>query len=207
MANEIDRPRAPTLPYARKEHTATFFDQYSTILRLFFTRFVGVFDSLFSTDEGGKFLYFPRGAAYSAVDQTAAVINTGYPVEFEVTTVVKGVSVAGGSNTQLTVTDPGTYSFRVDLQAYSSGGGNNEVTVYAKLSGTSVAYSAKVHTVRASGYQIIPFNYSAVLTAGQYVEVYWATTSTNVSLNATATAGVHAGIASATAAMSFVSNG
>ena len=206
MANDIERPQPPALPYAEKEYMPTALNQYSNILRLFFNRLTSMFSHLFSINEGGKFLYFPKGYAYSSTDQSAASINTGYAVQFENTTVNKGFSVAGGSNTQLTVVDPGFYNFQIMLQASEAGGADVDVTVYTKLNGTSIVYGGQIQTVPASGEQIIPLNFSIALTAGQYIEIYWATTSTNVTLNATATAGVHVGLASATASVSFVSN-
>lgn len=205
MANNIEKPQAPALPQAKEEYTRSFADENNNVLRLFFNRITSALDNIFSATQGGKFIYMPRGYFYSATDQSAAGTNTGYAVAFEVSTIASGVTMTG-SNKRITATDSGTYNFQVMLQASESGGAAADVTVYAKLNGTSIAYGGQIHTVPASGEAIIPFNFSAALTAGQYIEIYWATTDTNVTLNATATAGVHVGLASARAAVSFVSN-
>ena len=58
-------------------------DQKDNVFRLFFNRVVAVLNALLTTDDGGKFIYMPRGLFYSTTAQTAAATNTGYPVEFE----------------------------------------------------------------------------------------------------------------------------
>ena len=85
MANEIERAEPPALPLAPEEYRRPFMDQNSNVLRLFFNRIVNSLNTLFSTDDGGRFLYMPRGSFYSTADQTAAMANTGYAVTFNST--------------------------------------------------------------------------------------------------------------------------
>src|SRR5210317_1632020 len=112
MANQIDKTEPPALPLAPEEYNRPFMDQNSNVLRLFFNRLIGTLNTLLSTDDGGKFLYMPRGLFYSTTNQTAAVINTGYPVEFEQTYIGNGVSIEGVDSTRVTVTADGMYNFQ-----------------------------------------------------------------------------------------------
>jgi hypothetical protein len=115
MANEIQRVAPPALPLAPEGYDRPFMDQNSNVLRLFFTRFVNSLNTILSTDDGGKFIYMPRGLFYSTAAQTATVINTGYPVEFENTYIGNGISIGGTDDTRITVTADGVYNFQVNL--------------------------------------------------------------------------------------------
>src|SRR5210317_2241610 len=116
MSNDIDKVAPPALPLAPETYDRPFMDQNNNVLRLFFNRFVGSVNTLLSTDDGGKVLYMPRGLFYSTTDQTAALVSTGYPVEFENTYIGNGVSIAGVDSTRITVSADGVYSFQVTLQ-------------------------------------------------------------------------------------------
>lgn len=70
MANEIERTETPALPLAPEEYKRSFMDQNSNVLRLFFNRTLNSLSTLLSTDDGGKFLYAPRGSFHSTQDQT-----------------------------------------------------------------------------------------------------------------------------------------
>ena len=206
MANELDRPAPPALPLAPEGYDRPFMDQNSNVLRLFFNRLVNAFDIITSTDDGGKFLYMPRGLFYSTVDQTAVATNTGYPVEFENTYIGNGVSIAGADNTQITVTADGVYNFQVTLQTAHTNSSDVKITTWINKNGTDVAYGGQEQTIKGNSNQPVFWNFSIDLTAGQYIEMYWATADLSLSLDSTAPTSPHPGIPSTVVAVSFVSN-
>ena len=206
MANEIDRVVPPALPLAPEVYERPYMDQNSNVLRLFFNRLVNSLNTLLSTDNGGKFLYMPRGLFYSTTDQTAAATNTGYPVEFENTYIGGGVSIAGADNTQITVTADGVYNFQVTLQTDHVGGSDSTITTWINKNGTDQPYGGQQQTVKGNSVHAVYWNFSIDLTAGQYIEMYWATDDTNLSLDTQTAASPHPGIPSAIVAVSFVSN-
>ena len=114
MANELERPAPPALPLATETYDRPFMDQNSNVLRLFFTRLINAFDNLVSTDDGGRFLYMPRGSFYSTQDQLAASTNTGYALTFNSTHHSDSITVS--NNSRINVTYAGTYQFSVTLQ-------------------------------------------------------------------------------------------
>jgi hypothetical protein len=179
-------------------------DQNSNVLRLFFNRLVNSVNTLLSTDDGGKFLYMPRGLFYSTTDQTAAVINTGYPVEFENTYIGNGVSIV--SDTRITVSADGVYNFQVTLQTAHTNSAAVQVWTWINKNGTDVTYGGQQQTIVGNANQPVYWNFSIDLTAGQYIEMYWATANLALSLDSTAPTSPHPGIPSAIVAVSFVSN-
>ena len=206
MANEIQRPEAPALPLPTEQYNRPFMDQSFNVLRLFFNRLSNTLGSLLSTEDGGKVLYMPRGLFYSTTDQTAAAINTGYPVEFENTYIGNGISIGGTDDTRITVTDDGVYNFQVTLQTAHTNSSDVKITTWINKNGTDVAYGGQEQTIKGNSNQPVFWNFSIDLTTGQYIEMYWATADLSLSLDSTAPTSLHPGIPSTVVAVSFVSN-
>lgn len=206
MANDIDRAEPPALPLPPEEYSRPFMDQNSNVLRLFFNRITNTINTLLSTDDGGKFLYLPRGLFYSTTNQSAAAINTGYPVEFENTYIGNGISIAGASDTQITVTADGVYNFQVTLTFAHTNSSDAMVITWINKNGTDVPYGGQKQTIKGNSDRAVYWNFSIDLTAGEYIEMYWATDDTTASLATEAPTTPHPGVPSTIVAVSFVSN-
>jgi hypothetical protein len=204
MANELNRVEPPALPFAPEEYDRPYQDQSNNVLRLFFNRLVGMIREVISIDDGGKFLYFPRGLFYSSTNQTAAATGTGYPVEFENTYLGNGVSIV--DDTEITVSADGVYNFQVTLQTDHIGGSDATITTWINKNGTDLPYGGQQQTVKGNSIHAVFWNFLIDLTAGQYIEMYWATNDTNLSLDTQTATSPHPGIPSAVVAVSFVSN-
>ena len=206
MANEIEKIEPPALPFAGEEYTRPYFDQFSNVLRLFFNRLTSTVNTLLGTNDGGKVLYMPRGLFYSTAAQTAAATNTGYPVEFENTYIGNGTSIGGVDNTQITVSADGVYNFQVTLTTQHTNSSDVTIWTWINKNGTDVPYGGQKQTIKGNGDKAIYWNFSIDLTADQYIEMYWATSDTALSLHTEAATSPHPGIPSTIVAVSFVSN-
>ena len=206
MANEVEKVEPPALPFAGEEYTRPYFDQFSNVLRLFFNRITNTVNTLLGTDDGGKVLYMPRGLFYSTTNQTAAATNTGYPVEFENTYIGNGTSIGGVDNTQITVSAGGVYNFQVTLTTQHTNSSDVTIWTWINKNGTDVPYGGQKQTIKGNGDKAIYWNFSIDLTADQYIEMYWATSDTALSLHTEAATSPHPGIPSTIVAVSFVSN-
>jgi hypothetical protein len=206
MANEIEKVEPPALPFAGEQYDRPFFDQFSNVLRLFFRRLTNAVNELLSTEDGGKVLYMPRGLFYSTTNQAAALVNTGYPVEFENVYIGNGVSIEGVDKTRITVSADGVYNFQVTLTVAHTNSSDATVWTWINKNGTDVTYGGQVQTVKGNADRAIYWNFSIDLTANQYIEMYWATDDTALSLKTEAATSPHPGIPSTIVAVSFVSN-
>ena len=205
MANVINKVEPPALPLAPNEYERPFTDQNSNILRLFFNRIASTLGALLDTNNGGKFIHFSYGVFYSTADQTASNANTGYAVTFNTTRASSGVSVA--NNSRVTVASDGVYHVKTTLQLASSSSSSKTISIWVALNGTAQVYSAHEYIISGSGGKdIANWNSSLSLTANDYIEVFWATDDTNVSLDASAAASPRPAVASAGVALTFVSN-
>ena len=206
MANEIDRVVPPALPLATEQYNRPFMDQNSNVLRLFFNRLTNIVNTLLSTEEGGKFLYVPRALFYSTTDQAAVAADTGYPVEFENTYIGDGITINGTDDTRITVSADGVYNFQVTLQTDHAGGSDSTITTWINKNGTDQPYGGQQQTVKGNSVHAVYWNFSIDLLAGQYIEMYWATDDTALSLDSQTPTSPHPGVPSTIVAVSFVSN-
>ena len=205
MANELERPAPPALPLATETYDRPFMDQNSNVLRLFFTRLINAFDNLVSTDDGGRFLYMPRGSFYSAQDQIAASTNTGYALTFNSTHHSDSITVS--NNSRINVTYAGTYQFSVTLQIEHNNSSEATVTVWEKRNGTTdTPYSGHLFDVKGNDFYVLNWVFTRNLEANDYIEVYWATTDAQLNLHSEAATSLHPGVASATIDITFGTN-
>jgi hypothetical protein len=206
MSNRIERPQPPALPQPPAGYDRRYTDQLNNVLRLFFRRLTATVNELLSTEDGGRYLYMPRGLFYSTADQTAAATNTGYPVELETTYLGNGVTIGGTNDTRVTVSADGVYNFQFSLQLEHTGGSACALWVWINKNGTDVPYGAHRYTIKGNDYFAVNWNFSIDLTAGQYVEMYWATDDTGLTIHSEAPTAPHPGVPAAVMAVSFVSN-
>ena len=204
MANKLDRPEPPVLPYVGSVFSRDFFSQTFNILRLFFNRITNAVNQLSSRDDGGKFIYSPRALYYDTTIQQAASANTGYPITFNSTYINSTVSLV--DNSKITVLADGVYSFQIGVQLYKHAGTTCHFFMWIVKNGTAQPYGTKQYTVKVGDYFNVSWDFIYELKADDYVEIYWATDSTDLRLESVTATSPHSGIPSAVASVVFASN-
>lgn len=177
-------------------------------LNIFARKLTSVLGSLFGP-RGGKFMNNPYGAFQSTVDQTAAVANTAYAMTLNTTDYANGVSVA--SSSRITVADSGIWNLQWSGQFENPDSQDHDVRVWLKINGTVVVGSTGFFAVPSkhgsvNGHALVGWNYFVSLNASDYIELWWETDSTQVSIQTYAASGSYPSTASLIATMTFVSN-
>ena len=137
-----------------------------------------------------------RGSFYDTTSQTAAAINTAYPIKLNTvnTSLTTGFTIAnnGSSNpTRITASNDAIYNLVVSAQVYNASGTDGVIDIWVRVNGTDVVYSNTSITVKASsGYNVITRNFAIPLSLNQYAEIMWATANTSVQFSTTASTGV-----------------
>ena len=173
----------PRLPAAPNEYTAEFIEQYSNILRLYFNQLDNLTGALLG-ESGGRFIRFPYGAFSSNQDQTATA-NTATLVTLNTTDFANEVSIA---TSKITVANSGIYNLQFSVQLENSNNAPQDVFIWLKQNGTDIVGSTgKVGMpVRKNPgdpfHSIVGWNYYLEMDASDYVEIYWSTTSADVSI-------------------------
>lgn len=211
MANkkqQLEVPSIPSLGFAPEGYQRSYFAEINGALNGYFRSLISTLSALFGI-RGGKFMNNPYGAFQSTVDQTAAAANTAYAMTLNTTDYANGVSVA--SSSRITVADSGIWNLQWSGQFENLDSQDHDVRVWLKINGTVVVGSTGFFSVPSkhgsvNGHAIVGWNYFLSLNANDYVELFWETDSTQVSIQAYAAAGNYPSTASLIATISFVSN-
>ena len=115
--------------------------------------------------------------------QSPAVINTAYPLTFTNTEIANGVSI-GGTTSQIIIAQAGLYNIACSVQITSTNSSQKSIWIWLRLNGTTdFANSARVASITLNnGYLVVTLNEVASLLAGDFIEVMYAASSTNVSI-------------------------
>lgn len=127
------------------------------------------------------------GEFSKTTSQSPAVINTAYTLTFDNTEIANGVTI-GGTTSQIIVDQAGLYNIACSVQITSTNSSQKAVWVWLKLNGTTdLSNSARVASITLNnGYIVITLNEVASLLAGDFIEVMYASDSTNVSISTVA---------------------
>jgi hypothetical protein len=139
----------------------------------------------------------PRyGSFYDTTDQTAAVINTAYPMTFNTTDLSFGVT-RGSPTSRIFVARPNIYNIQFSAQFINTGGGAHRVWVWLRKNGTNVPDSATVIRIQGNNTEnVAAWNFLLQMNAGDYFELMWEVDNTGISLFADPATGVHPAIPS-----------
>jgi hypothetical protein len=143
------------------------------------------------------------GAFQDNTTQTAVSANTAYPVKFNTTNLSNGVTVVndGSSNpTRVTLANTGVYNIQFSLQMEKTGGSGNMIAdIWIRKNGVDIPSTTGkiVLTGSANASPVIAaWNYVLDLVAGDYVQLMWSTSNTNVEIVAAGPTAPHPAIPS-----------
>ena len=201
-------PPAPNIGYALPDYDQRTFNESSGSLNTYFKRITLVLTSLFGA-KGSRYINAPYGAFESTQDQTAAAANTAYAMTFNTTDYSNGVSVV--SNSRITVTDSGIYNLQWSGQFENSNSQDDDIRVWIKVNGTNLTGSTGFISIpqkhgATNGHIIVGWNYFLSLNANDYIELFWETDNTSVTIQSYAAGANYPSTASLIATMQFVSN-
>lgn len=126
------------------------------------------------------------GTFFDTTDQTAAAIDTGYPITFNNTDLSEGVFL-GTPTSRIYVNRPGAYNFQFSLQLVSSNSSEHLVYIWARINGVDVPNSATRITLKGSDEAAVAaWNFVLRLGSNDYFELMWATDDTDVEIAAEA---------------------
>ena len=213
LDQQITTPAPPNLGTPTQVYEERFFTQSFGGLNVYFQKLTALFSALFGR-RGGKWINNPYGAFQDTTDQTATA-NTATVMTFNTTDFSNGVSVV--SNSKLTVAQAGIYNLQFSAQFDNTDTQEHDVSIWlrqdASGAGTDIAGSAGLVGVPSShgglsGHLIIGWNYFVTLNANDFVEIWWSTPSTQVTIQAYAagTSPTRPSTASVVATLTFVSN-
>jgi len=201
----VQKVPAPALPIPKAGPVKQYLDDLNNILRLFFNLVSNAVNSVFG-EQGGRFIEAPNAKFFSTTDQTASVVDTAYALQFENTYLGEAISITGTPKTRITPLYSGVYNFELSVELTSSNASSKELSFWVRRSGVDIANTGRMHVVAGSG-GVDDFEYSFTidLTAGQYIELMWATDDTGITIDYQAAASPRPAVPSTLLTVVFVS--
>jgi hypothetical protein len=126
------------------------------------------------------------GVFSRTTDYSPAATNTAYAIQFDTTRISNGV-VIGSPTSRIVVPESGLYDISVTLQYSSGNSSSKDIYSWIRKNGTDISQSSRIVSLSGSGtYSPILISEAVSLAANDYIEIMFASTNTNVSLNAVA---------------------
>lgn len=139
------------------------------------------------TDDTSASSYFPYGAFQDSTDQTASSTTATYPITFNTTDFTEGVTLA--NNSRITAGFSGLYDLQFSIQFSNNDTSIHDVDVWFRKNGTNIGGSNSQFSIPNShggvaGHLIAALNFFVALEKNDYVEIIWATSSTQCYIDA-----------------------
>jgi hypothetical protein len=144
-----------------------------------------------TTGAGGALGYW--GSFWDTTNQPAAAINTAYVITLNSADAANnGVSVA--SSSQITFAHTGVYSLTFSIQFTNNSNSLGSTQIWLRKNGTNLTDTNSHYDVpskQGSSYlsEVFTVNFVLNLTANDYIQVYWQTANTSVSVETIAASG------------------
>lgn len=195
MASKIRNIAAPNLPVAPAQYERRYFDQFSNVLRLFFT--------LVSNAVNAP---RPHASFYDTTTQTNPVINTVNYMKFNsiYADTIMGIKK---DTDKVFVSETGVYNIQYSAQLDKTGGGASAVFIWLSINGVSVANSATKVVIDGPNSEIVPaWNWVVPLKDGDYFQIAWQSDDIDVIIAAVPASGNIPEIPSVILTVTWVSN-
>lgn len=185
----------PNLPVAPADYSVRYQDQFSNVLRLFFSQVANRVNS-----PTAHASYFDTTTQTNPV---ASAVNL-----FTYNSVVSELGVTRGTPTsKIFVAQTGIYNFQFSAQLDKAGGSASAVYIWPRINGINVPNSATKIVIDGPNSEIVPaWNFVLVLQANDYFELAWQSSDVDVIISAAAAAGNIPGVPSIILTVVWVSN-
>ena len=185
----------PNLPIAPDLYGRRYQDQLSNVLRLFFTQLTNRLNSPTSHAS-----YFDTTTQANPVaDQVNLFTYNSVVSEFQ---VARGVPTS-----KIFVANTGVYNFQFSAQLDKTGGSASAVYIWPRVNGVNLADSATKIVIDGPNNEIVAsWNFVLVLEAGDYFELAWQSSDTDVVIPYVAASGNIPAIPSIILTVTWASN-
>ena len=135
-----------------------------------------------STPTSGSFQPAYYGTFVSTANQANGGATTANAVSFDTSVLANGVSIS--SSNQITFANAGIYLIAFELAVTNSTGSNTTINCWLAQNGTNIANTTSDLTILggANQPQLLEQQWIVNVSAGDYVQIYWASSATTVSL-------------------------
>lgn len=192
MADNITPPNLPIAPAIYEQR---YQDQFGNVLRLFFNRITNKVNSP-----------LPHASYFDTTTQTNPVADAVNLFNFN--SVISEYQITRSTPaSKIYVNQTGLYNFQFSAQVDKASANAAAIYIWPRINGVNVPDSATKIVVSGSDAEIVPaWNFLLLLEAGDYFELAWQSSETDVTILAEPATGNIPGIPSIILTVSWVSN-
>lgn len=185
----------PNLPVAPVDYQQRYQDQFGNVLRLFFNSITNYINGPVT-----------HASYYDTTTQTNPVADAVNLFSFN--SVISQFLISRSvPPTKIYVQDTGIYNFQFSAQLDKTGGSASAVYIWPRVNGVNLPNSATKVTIDGPNSEIVAaWNFLLVMGAGDYFELAWQSSDTNVIIAAEPATGNIPGIPSIILTVNWVSN-
>lgn len=122
------------------------------------------------------------GSFSDSTTQTITTANTAQSITFNTTEYSNGVYI-GSPSSRIYIQKSGIYNFQFSAQLIHTAGGNEDITVWARINGVDIARSSTDFTIQGNnGKVVMALNFILSVNANDYFELIMSGTDTDISL-------------------------
>lgn len=127
-----------------------------------------------------------HASLYRTTDVTAAAADTAYAIQYSAPTGAKSISLDGTDPTKIVFDETGEYLVMFSAQIASSSASTVTFYFWPRLNGSDAPNNTMVNSLHNNGATFVASRSAKFdVTAGDYLQVMWATSSTSGKLDAT----------------------
>jgi len=184
----------PNLPLAPREYEQRYQDQFANVLKLFFNSVT----SEINAPVGHASYYDTTTQTNPVADAVNLFTFNGVVSEFQVQ--------LGSPSSKIFVASTGLYNIQFSAQLDKTGGSASSVYIWPRINGQNVTNSATKIVIDGPNSEIVPaWNFLLPMSAGDYFELAWQSSDTDVIILAEPATGNIPGIPSIILTMTYVS--
>ena len=139
------------------------------------------FDAAFANIDNSAAVTGYYGSFYDTTTQTAAAINTPYAMQLNTTAESNQIAVVSGS--RITFKNRGTYNVQFSAQLDQTSGASHNIYIWLRKNGSDVPFSSSIVAIQGTSAELVAaWNFVISVLGGDYVQIMWAVSNTNVQI-------------------------
>lgn len=139
------------------------------------------FDAAFANIDNSAAVTGYYGSFFDTTTQTAAAINTPYAMQLNTTAESNQIAVVSGS--RITFKNRGTYNIQFSAQLDQTSGASHNIYIWLRKNGVDVPNSSSIVAIQGTSAELVAaWNFIVSVLGGDYVQIMWAVSNTNVQI-------------------------
>ena len=139
------------------------------------------FDTAFANIENSAAVTGYYGSFYDTTTQTAALINTPYAMQLNTTAESNQIAVTSGS--RITFRNRGTYNIQFSAQLDQTSGASHNIYIWFRRNGIDIPNSSSTVAIQGTSAELVAaWNFVITVLGGDYIQIMWAVSNTNVQI-------------------------